>query len=109
VALPITDTPVPLEADASGVIRVGRTRVTLDTLVAAFDAGATAEEIAHRYPSLELSDVYAAIAYLLRHRAEVDTYLEDYRRQADKIQREQEARFDSTGIRERLLARRRAQ
>ena len=41
--------PVAIETDADGVIRVGGTRVTLDTLIAAFDAGATAEEIAQQY------------------------------------------------------------
>ena len=34
---------VPIQTDADGVIRVGGTRITLDTVVAAFDAGATAE------------------------------------------------------------------
>ncbi len=108
MALSITDTPVPLSVDARGVIRVGHTRVTLDTLIAAFGAGATAEEIAQRYPSLDLGDVYAVIAYYLRHHAEVDAYLDQRRRQAAQIQREHEARFDPAGVRERLLARRRA-
>jgi hypothetical protein len=35
--------PVPLEVDADGVVRVGGTRVTLDTIVDAFREGATAE------------------------------------------------------------------
>jgi hypothetical protein len=46
--------PIPLEADADGVVRVGGTRVTLDTVVAAFKDGATAEEIVYQYPSLSL-------------------------------------------------------
>ena len=54
---------IPLEIDANGVIRVGGTRITLDTIVAAFGQGATAEEITHQYPSLHLADVYAVIAY----------------------------------------------
>ena len=33
---------VPIHTDADGVVRVAGTRVTLDTIVAAFDAGATA-------------------------------------------------------------------
>ena len=37
---------VPIHTDADGVVRVAGTRVTLDTIVAAFDAGAAAEEIA---------------------------------------------------------------
>jgi hypothetical protein len=39
---------VPIHTDGDGVVRVAGTRVTLDTIVAAFDAGATAEEIAQQ-------------------------------------------------------------
>ena len=56
MVLSIKDTPVPLRVDAADVIRIGHTRVTLDSLIAAFVAGATAEEIAHRYPTLDLGD-----------------------------------------------------
>ncbi len=98
----------PLRVDADGVARVAATRVTLDTVVAAFLAGATAEEIAIQYPSLDLADVYAVIAYYLRHRAEVDAYLQEREQQAREIRRQIEARFDPTGVRERLLARRQA-
>jgi uncharacterized protein (DUF433 family) len=108
MALPYSDNPLPLREDAGGVMRVGQTRVTLDTVIAAFATGATAEEIAHRYPTLDLGDRYAVIAYYLHHHAKVDAYLAEQRRQAEQVRREQEARFDPTGLRERLLARRRA-
>jgi hypothetical protein len=42
----------PLTVDANGVLRVGNTRATLDTVLAAFADGATAEEIVQQYPSL---------------------------------------------------------
>jgi uncharacterized protein (DUF433 family) len=58
---------VPIEPDADGMIRVGGTRVTLDTVVAAFDAVATAEEIVQQDPSVTLADVYSVIGYYLRH------------------------------------------
>jgi uncharacterized protein (DUF433 family) len=106
VALTIADMPVPLRVDAHGNIRVGQTRVTLDTVVATFAAGATAEEIALRYPSLDLGDIYAVIAYYLHHRADVDSYIDQRRRQAKQVRHEQEVRYDPTGVRERLLARR---
>lgn len=96
--------PVPLFTDAQGVIRVGGTRVTLDTVVGSFDTGASAEEIADAYP-LQLADVYAVIAYYLRHRDEVGTYLQRRCQQAETVRRENEARFDHRGLRERLLAR----
>jgi hypothetical protein len=50
---------VPVYTDADGVIRVAGTRATLDTIVGAFDAGATPEEIAQQYSSVPLKDIYA--------------------------------------------------
>lgn len=96
----------PLTLGHDGVVRVAATRVTLDTLVAAFRQGATAEEMAHQYPSLELADVYAVIAYYLRRRPEVDAYIEARRSTTDGVRAENESRFDPHGIRERLIARR---
>jgi uncharacterized protein (DUF433 family) len=98
---------VPIETDADGVIRVGGTRVTLDTLVAAFDAGATAEEIAQQYPSVILADIYSVIAYYLRHQPDVRMYLSERQRQAASAREENERRFNPAGVRDRLLARRR--
>lgn len=104
MALTIASETVPLEM-IDGVIRVGKTRVTLDTVVAAFLEGATPGEIVCQYPSLHLADVYATIAYYLRRRGEIDAYLEQRKAQAEKIRRQTELRFDPSGIRERLLAR----
>ena len=96
--------PVPLRTDDHGVIRIGGTRVRLDTVVHAFETGASAEEIAEDYP-LRLDDVYAVITYYLRHQEEVRAYLERRRQHAEAVRRENEARFDHWGLRERLLAR----
>jgi uncharacterized protein (DUF433 family) len=98
---------VPIRTDADGVVRVARTRVTLDTIVDAFETGATAEEIAQQYPSVPLVDVYSVITYYLRHKPEVDAYLRKRDEQAGRVREEVERRFPSTGLRERLLARRR--
>ncbi len=106
--MPLTVTPerVPLAVDRDGVVRVEGTRVTLDTVVAAFREGATAEEITQQYPSLRLADVYAVIGYYLRHQPEVDSYLRERQRHAAGARRTNEARFDPEGVRDRLLARR---
>lgn len=106
MSLMVAPEPVPLAADRDGIMRVGDTRVTLDTVVTAFREGATAEEIAQQYPSLRLADVYAVVGYYLRHQSEVDGYLEERRRQAVEARRENESRFDPAGVRDRLLARR---
>jgi uncharacterized protein (DUF433 family) len=97
---------IPLKMDKDGVIRVSKTRVTLDTIVAAFTEGATAEEIAYQYPSVSLADIYSVIGYYLHRKKQVDTYLKRRAKLAKEIREQNEARFNQTGIRERLLARR---
>lgn len=100
---------LPLEIDADGVVCVGKTRVTLDTIILAFTDGATAEEIAQQYPSLQLADIYSVIGYYLRHRSEVEAYLGQRAHQAEHVHHHNEARFDPVGVRDRLLARRAGQ
>lgn len=97
--------PIPLSTDADGVVRVGATRVTLDTVIDAFLIGASPEEIAQDFPILRLDDLYAVLTYYLRHRDEVDTYLRERRARAQAIRQEIEAHSPQTGLRDRLLAR----
>jgi len=105
MTLSIKAEPIPLKVNADSVVRVGGTRVTLDTVVAAFNQGATAEEIVFQYPSLQLADVYAAISYYLRHQQEVEVYLQQRQQRANEVRRQNEAKFDPQGVRERLMAR----
>ena len=98
-------TTVPLFADEAGVLRVAGTRVSLDSIVYAFDEGATPEEIAQDFPTLDLAAVYSVIGYYLQNRAEVEEYLEQRRAQRDELKAEVESRFNPQGLRERLLAR----
>jgi uncharacterized protein (DUF433 family) len=98
------ETP-PLSADASGIFRVGSSRVTLDTVVGAFRDGATAEEIAEQYPAISLGQVYAVIAYYLAHTAEVDDYLQVREQRSAEVRQANERLFDPNGIRARLMAR----
>ena len=100
--------PPPLAVDGEGVIRVGATRVTLDTVFEAFNEGLSAEEIVQQYPSLRLADVYGAIAYCLNHQSSVKEYLMQRKAEAVIIRQQNEARFDMAGLRARLLARREA-
>ncbi len=106
MALSFATETIPLEADTNGVVRVGKTRVTLDTVIAAFADGATAEEIVQQYPPLNLADVYHVIGYYLRRPAEVEAYLRQRKDQAEAVRRQNESRFDPQGMRDRLLARR---
>ena len=105
VLAPTTEV-IPLTVDAHGALRIGNTRVTLETVLAAFADGATAEEIVQQYPSLHLADVYSVIGYYLRHTSEIDAYLQQRREHREVIRQQNETRFDPHGVRERLLARR---
>ena len=98
--------PVPLATDVDGVVRIAGTRVMLDTVVAAFDEGATAEEIAQQYPTLALADVYAVLGFCLRQRKNVDAYLCNRQQASASIREENEKRFPPGGVRGRLMARR---
>jgi uncharacterized protein (DUF433 family) len=99
--------PVPIQPNDDGMIRVGGTRVTLDTIVNAFNRGMSPEEIVFAYPAGSLADVYDVLAYYLRHKIEVDEYIQEREQRAVKVRQEVESRHpEMVGIRERLLARR---
>jgi uncharacterized protein (DUF433 family) len=99
----------PLREDAAGAVRVGDSRVLLELVIRAFQDGATPESIMQRYSTLALSDVYAVIAYYLRHRGEVEQYLARREQQAEEVrQRIEIQQGDMSEIRARLLAHRQA-
>jgi uncharacterized protein (DUF433 family) len=100
--------PSPLRlAEGGRVLRVGETRVTLDTVVSAYRSGASAEEIASAYPSLGLADVYAVLAYYLQNEVEVASYLARREEEARNVRKTHEQRAPSHSLREQLLARQR--
>lgn len=67
---------IPLSKDAHDVYPVSGTRVTLDLIVRAFNRGATPEEIAQDFPSLQLPDIYQVIGYHLKHGSELAEYFD---------------------------------
>jgi uncharacterized protein (DUF433 family) len=98
----LNDAP-PWRTDADGAVRVGEGRVLLELVIRAFQDGATAEAIVQRYPSVTLADVYATIAYYLRHPEVVDPYLSDRDRQAAAVRQQIDAsEGDLAEIRSRL-------
>jgi uncharacterized protein (DUF433 family) len=104
--LTITIEPTPLIVNTDDVVLVQGTRVPLDTVVLEFKQGATAEEIVEQYSSLDLADVYAVISYYLRHQSDVETYLQQRQQDAEEVRAENERRYASKGLRDRLLAQR---
>jgi uncharacterized protein (DUF433 family) len=95
-----------LRADDHGVIRVGGTRVSLESVVLAFDRGASADEIVESFPALDLASVYATLAYVLTHRQRVDEYVSRRMEIVEALRSDAERRFPATGLRARLIARR---
>lgn len=95
----------PVTADATGVLRVGGTRVTLDAVVQAHLDGAPPEEIVTRYPALSLAAAYAAVGFYLRHRVELDAHLAARRDAADAVRRQVLARQGPQTLKARLEAR----
>jgi len=100
---------VPLTLTEDGTIQIRGSRVSLDSIVHHFKLGATAEQIAQKFPSLPLADIYAAITYYLNHREAVEEYLRQQEAEGDAIQQRIEAdpqyQVAIAELRERLLAR----
>jgi uncharacterized protein (DUF433 family) len=59
---------------------VAGSRVSLDSIVYAFLDGQSAEAIAQAFPVLSLEQVYGTITFYLAHRADIDRYLIERRR-----------------------------
>ena len=106
MTLVIEPQPVPLKIDMDGTWRVGDTRILLDLVIHAFNAGRTPEEIVQSYDTLHLDEVYAVLAYYLSHRAEVDAYLQRQEVKTEVLWKDIKKRSDYQEFRHRLLTRR---
>lgn len=71
-------------------IRIKGTRVGIETVLEDYLNASSPEEIAIRYPTLTLEQVYATITYYLHNQHEVDQYLERWRKYAEKSWQHQE-------------------
>jgi uncharacterized protein (DUF433 family) len=97
--------PVPLRVDPHGVIRVGDTRIYLDLIVREYEKGTSPEAIVAGYDTLALADVYAAIAYYLRHREEVKAYMRRREQAADELERKIRAKMPTpSSVKEKVRA-----
>jgi uncharacterized protein (DUF433 family) len=105
--LPLPAGPPPLRVDEGGAVRVGNSRISLDLVVEQYENGMTPEDMVRAYDSLALADVYAVIAYYLRHRGEVRAYLKRREEEAGALRAKIEADRPRVS-REELLARRSA-
>ena len=75
VQLPLNADRPPLRVDDGGAVRVGTSRVGLEVIVDQYENGMSPEELVRAYDTLQLSDVYAVVAWYLKYGDEVRTWL----------------------------------
>ena len=89
--------------EADGALRIGRSSVALETVLWAFQAGSTPQDIVDQFPSVTLGQVYDVVGYYLRHRDEMDRYLatqrERYQQTTNDLRREAPANGSRTTTR----------
>ena len=98
---------INLTKTSDGTIRIGRTRIALESIVHHFSLGATAEEIAQKFPSLKLAEIYGVISYFLENHEEVAKYVMQQEAESNEIQDEFESKFQTpiAELRKRILIR----
>src|SRR5713101_3202270 len=69
--------------ERNGGYYVAGTRISLDSVVYAFNRGNSPDAIQEEYPLLKLPQIYGAIAFYLDHRNDIDGYLENKEREID--------------------------
>ena len=73
-----------------GNLYIGQSRVTLQTLIEAWQSGRTPEQLQDSFPTLPLVAIYGAITHYLEHKDESDAFfretdeLEARRQQVDE-------------------------
>lgn len=89
-------------------IRVKGTRVGIETILTDYlELGLFAEQIAARYPSLTIEQVYATLTYYWHNRPQVDAYLRTVDLELERQRREQDLHPSVAVQRLRELARQR--
>jgi len=73
-------------------IRLAGTRIGIEFVLSEYLEGATADEIALRFPTLSLEQIYATITYYLAERKFVDDYLRRTWHHMDEAARQQDIR-----------------
>jgi uncharacterized protein (DUF433 family) len=89
-----TDNQYPMESYFDFLspddIRIKGTRIGIETVLDDYLGGASPEEIAARYRTLTLEQVYATITYYLHKQKEIDKYLERWRAYTEAAWQEQQ-------------------
>jgi uncharacterized protein (DUF433 family) len=88
--------------EREGSLYVAGSRVSLASIIIAFQEGVSPETIRENYPSLSLAQVYGAIAFYLNHPSEAEVYLTNL--QAKWKALEQESHVPPPEMQERVNA-----
>jgi len=72
----------------NGAYRIANTRVSLDSVVYAFREGKTPEQILDSFPSLNLEQVYGAIAFYLANKQMINEYLNQGEIEFEKLRQQ---------------------
>jgi uncharacterized protein (DUF433 family) len=103
--------PVPLRDDGSGGLRVGPTRISLESVWHLHQQGASPAEIVQAFDMLDLADVCTVLAWALRHPEELNAYLKRREEEAAEVRSQLEAsgltptREESAQLKEKLMTR----
>jgi uncharacterized protein (DUF433 family) len=97
---------------ATGGLRVGQTRVSLESVWHLYQQGASPAEIVQAFDTLHAADVCAMLAWALRHPEDVDAYLKRRDAEAAQVRHQLEeagltpTEEESAQLKEKLMARR---
>jgi uncharacterized protein (DUF433 family) len=81
--------------ERNGGLYVADTRISLDSIVYAFNRGAAPESILRSFPYLvSLENVYGAITYYLANKAAVDEYLAGRKQHYEELRLKQDLPAD---------------
>lgn len=97
--------PAPVRLDEHGVLRLGATRLIYQLIIEQFKSGRTPEGILEAYPSAPLADVYAGIAYYVRHRIELDEYFKTQDEEGERIAAQMNAKPEVQELKRKIMAR----
>jgi uncharacterized protein (DUF433 family) len=89
-----------VRTDEQGARRIGQTRVSLDSVVIAYQQGHSPETIRQQYPALTLEEVNGAITFYQANRDDVKRYLEQQQKLWNDLR--QKANQEQNPVIERL-------
>ena len=98
----------PLRTEPDGAIFVAQSRIPLETIIDAFNAGSSPEEIVEDFSALSLADTHAVISHYLGHKQAVDRYIQRRNKEAATTQKQIQTRFSSNALRDNIIERARS-